>query len=428
MVFEVGIGTSQNWNPEEAAKEVITQALSKLSKPPTFVLLFSTIHHEKNRGFQKILDTIYQNIPKETPLVGGTVTGFLTANAACTQGIAAAAIYSDELDFEIGFGINTKRNPKNAARNCIKKIKNFKFKFQNKLLLLITSGPSYPIMPGIGKIKVVKNPFLRLLLPSIIKLSTLVIQKGLGREQEIAEEIRKQLPDFSVFGGSTNDDNNYTRNYQFFFDKVLQNTVIALGLSTNFNVFMDGGHGLQSTGINGTIQKKALWDYLIKDFDGVDAQKKYLEANGWDEKVLDEFIHRKTIYYPIGIYFPDGTLHPYPVPIFTGKEIILGHTARGNKFEFLTTSGEKLLNSLDPLILNIQEPAFLFGVSCAVRLETLGRNIFKTRDKLLQKTNDFLLIYTVGETRGKPNAYIHQLQETINLLSISRKNPAITDK
>ena len=180
---------------------------------------------------------------------------------------------------------------------------------------------------------------------------------------------------------------------------------------------MSGAHGLQGTGIKGSIQKKGLWDYLLKDLDGKSAQERYLTSTGWNENMLDEFIHRKTVYYPIGIYFPDNTLHPYPVPIFTGKEIILGHTARGDKFEFLTTSGKKLITSLDPLLQNVEDPAFLFGTSCAVRLETLGKNVFKIREKLLKKTDKFLLVYTVGETRGKKNKYIHQFQETINLLS-----------
>lgn len=420
MVFEVGIGVSQNWDPVVAGREVITKTLSKLTHPPTFILLFSTIHYEKNNGFQKILDIVYKSITKETPLVGGTVTGFLTAEGAFTRGVVAAIVYSDEIDLETGRGDDTKRNPTKAASNCVEKIKKFKFKFKNKLLILISSGPSYPVIPGIGKIKVVKNSLLRIILPFMIKFSTLVMQKGLGREQEIMEEIRRQLSDFTVFGGSTNDDNNYTRNYQFFFDTVLQNSVVALGISTHSRILMGGGHGLEGTGIKGVIQKKSLWDYLIKDFNGVDAQKKYLEAAKWDESVLDEFIHRKTIYYPIGIYFPDGTLHPYPVPIFTGKEIILGHTARGNTFEFLTTSGARLLNSVDPLLEKVQSPLLLFGVSCAVRLETLGRNVFQTKEKILRKTPNFLLIYTLGETRGKPKEYIHQLQETINFLSIEK--------
>jgi len=51
MVFEIGIGTSQNWDPYVAANDIMTQALSKISHPPKFIILFSTIHYQKNNGF-----------------------------------------------------------------------------------------------------------------------------------------------------------------------------------------------------------------------------------------------------------------------------------------------------------------------------------------------------------------------------------------
>jgi hypothetical protein len=418
MVFEIGIGTSQSLDPEKAALEASSEALQNLTHQPTFTFLFSTIHHEKNNGFQKMLNIIYTKIQKNTPLIGGTVTGFMNKSGCYTLGITFLAIYSDELDSEVGIGLNTKRNPINATKDFLKKIALTNYKFKNKLLFLITAGPSYPIIPGMGKLKIVKNRVLSFLLPSVIKFSTLVLQKGLGREQEIAEEIRKELPDFSVFGGSTNDDNNYTRNYQFYFDKVYENTVSGIAISSNLNFKMYGANGLFGTGVKGKINKKGIWDYLVKDFDGQNAQKKYLDANGWDPTILDELIHRKTIYYPIGIYFDDNTLHPYPVPIFTGKEIILGGTARGTNYEFLTTTGKKMIDCIDPLLEKINSPKLLLGISCAVRLETLGKNIYLTRDKLLKKTDNFLLIYAVGETKGEPNQYIHQFQETINFLSI----------
>ena len=421
MVFEVGIGTSQSWDPKEAAGEAVTQASQSLTQKPTFILVFCTIHYEKDKGFNQILERVYHDFSEQTPLIGGTVTGFINKQGCFTRGVTVALFFSDEIDFIFGIGKNTKRSPLKAARECVAGIKKFNFRFRNKFLLLFSSGPSYPIVPGVGKIKVVKNPLFGLLLPIFVKFSTIFLQKGLGREQEIAEEIRQELPGFDVFGGSTNDDNNYTRNYQFFFDKVKLNCVLGLGISTNLKVDITGADGMIGRGIKGKIKKTSMWGYMIHDFDGINAQKKYLAANGWDESILDNFIHRKTIYYPIGIYFPDGVLHPYPVPIFTGREIILGDSARGNTYEFLTTSGKSLVDSADQSLKYADNSLFLFGVACAVSLEALGRNVYKIREKILPKTKDFLLIYMVGETRGKAGQYVHQFQETINFLSLKRQ-------
>ena len=54
-MIEVGIGNSQNWDPEKAAEEAITQALAKIGSTPDFVMFFSTIHYKNNEGFIQIL-------------------------------------------------------------------------------------------------------------------------------------------------------------------------------------------------------------------------------------------------------------------------------------------------------------------------------------------------------------------------------------
>jgi hypothetical protein len=145
-MFEVGIGTSQNWEPEKAAEEVITQALSKLTHPPKFVLLFSTIHYEKSNGFKKILDAVYEHIPTKTPLIGGTVAGFINNSGCYARGLTAVACYSDEIAVVAAVGHNTKRNPKKAAEEFLKMLQK-EVQKKNKLCLFLAAGAEAKLFP-----------------------------------------------------------------------------------------------------------------------------------------------------------------------------------------------------------------------------------------------------------------------------------------
>ena len=122
-MFEVGIGISQNWDPAGAINEATDKALNKLTSKPTFAMLFSTIHYEKNQGLKTILNIAHTKIPSNTPLVGGTVTGFMSNEGCFTRGIVLMLVNSDEMNATIGFGEHTKKDPKTAVEKCSKMIK-----------------------------------------------------------------------------------------------------------------------------------------------------------------------------------------------------------------------------------------------------------------------------------------------------------------
>ena len=49
-------------------EKVARTAIEKLSRPPDFFLLFSTIHYEKHGGFEEFLAGVWDVLPKGTPL------------------------------------------------------------------------------------------------------------------------------------------------------------------------------------------------------------------------------------------------------------------------------------------------------------------------------------------------------------------------
>ena len=122
--IEASLGFSRKWDAREAGKEVAESAIKKLSQPPSFILLFSTIHYKDHGGFQEFLNGVWDVIPSETPLIGGTITGFITNKGCFARGGVALAVSYPYLDIMLGFGSHTKRSPKSAAKKCADMIKN----------------------------------------------------------------------------------------------------------------------------------------------------------------------------------------------------------------------------------------------------------------------------------------------------------------
>src|SRR5512136_1247059 len=83
---EAALGMSRKWNAREAGKEVAETAIKNLTLPPDFFLLFSTIHYEKYGGFQEFLNGVWDILPKKTPLIGGTVAGFINNYGCFSRG------------------------------------------------------------------------------------------------------------------------------------------------------------------------------------------------------------------------------------------------------------------------------------------------------------------------------------------------------
>jgi hypothetical protein len=118
--IEAAVGVSEKWDAREAGREVAESTLSKMDSNPDFFLLFSTIHYEKHGGFQEFLDGVWEVLPKNTPLIGGTVAGFVNNYGCFTRGATALSVSYPNMDVILGFGKNTKRNPKKRQINVPK--------------------------------------------------------------------------------------------------------------------------------------------------------------------------------------------------------------------------------------------------------------------------------------------------------------------
>ncbi|MCX6801243.1 MAG: hypothetical protein NTZ73_03575 [Candidatus Diapherotrites archaeon] len=422
MVFEVGIGTSQNWDAEKASLEATTDALSKLTHPPTFVLLFSTIHYEKNNGFQKILDTTYTKIPKETPLVGGTTPGFMTNAGVFTKGIVVFLLYSDEINVTAACANGTKRNPKSAAKKLSEILSRSQSGKKNNLILEFVNGPTVPQFPWIKGKKILKNVAIGTLFKHTADIFLSIFQNGVGREEEILAELANKNPDVYILGGSTLDNNELGPNFQFFNKKVLTNNIVALSIKTDNKLRINTTYALQKTGIKFKVKKAKNNERIIEKLNDKNAKQEFLARIGWNENILDERLYRKTFHYAIG-YEKDKITYPEIIGAFYGNDIWTGYKFDSDEAEMLVSNGKTLMAAIDENIASIGNKKLSFNlfVACASILETLGKKNYFIKEKMdaIFKNDEYLMLFLGGEDSYSMEHGIRHLNYSFNSISMS---------
>ena len=425
--FKASVGMTESWDARKAGREVAKKTINGLGgKKPAFVLLFATIHYEKYGGFQEFLDGVWEILPVGTPLIGGTVAGFMCREGCFVHGASAMAVSYLNMDVAIGIGRNTKKNPQKAARECVNMIKKQqpKEKYKNNLFLNMISGPITPSFAGYGVHWIMKEKIMEKIGPALLKKSVKYLQKGQGLEDDVVREITKQInKNDIVFGGSTTDDDKLVRNYQFINKELKENSIIAMRINTDLNIGYGSEHGLHSTGKKFEITKSSQNNRIIEELNGKSATDVFFNSIGVTKEQLTDRLHRITFFYPLGFVDKDKYLCPNAIGAVMCDSIALNYSVKEKNIEILTTTGQKMVGCVNKAITstNITKPKMGFVISCMARLESLGNNIYSVRDILNNhfRNYSFLLIYTGGENIRFPKKEYHHLNETFNIISIN---------
>ena len=418
--FEASVGMSRKWNAREAGREVAENTLKKLKHKPRFFLLFSTIHYEKHGGFQEFLNGVWDVLPKGTPLIGGTVAGFMNPEGCYTRGASALAVYYPRMDVAVGIGKNTRKNPKKAAKNLsdslLESHKNSKY--SHPLLLCYMPGGTVPQLFGFGRRKVIKSGLGGKISLSLLDQSIKLIQMGPGREEEVIESLGDNLNDWYIFGGSSMDNLIQARSYQFSNQEIRPLDVVGMGIKSDLNSKIVTTYGLNKTGKKMHITKKGLRNCVLKEIDGKPATKEFLKRINWPEDYLDDRLYTKTFYYPLG-YEYKGVLRPQIIGAFLGDNIACGYSIKTDEVEILSASGESLLNAMVDASKQIStfHPKIIIGVACATQLETLGNSIYQAFDQIKNYLGNkpFVVGFYAGEESYSPQSPAKQLYDSFNL-------------
>ncbi len=410
MVFDISIGTSQNWDAKTATLEALKTAL-KGTDPPKFALVFATIHYLKNKGLQQILDTVYQNVPKSTPLIGGTVAGFMNKSGVFTRGLTVLFAYSDEIDVKANIGYNTKRSPTIAAKDCSKGLLSTTGK-KNNFIFLVSSAV-VPNVPIFNK-KVVQlsaiSPFVK-----IFDTFSSLLQIGPSRDETVFNEFSNEMKDSVGIGGGVCDNLELFNNYVFYNNKVITNSVVALAISSNTQYTVRTSSRLFPTQKKLNISKLSKSRYVIEKINGNPPLDEYLKIMGWPKDFIDERMYRKIFYYPI-INEANKNKESRMFGLVYGNQFICPMKIYPGESQLYTSSGKDLIDSITD-VTGDEKSKFTFIVSCGTRLETLGHKAYLINQKILEKHDgNFLVIYTAGEY-SKDTTNIKTNYQTDNSLS-----------
>ena len=423
---QAAVGMSRKWDAREAGREVARSTIQKLESPPNFFLLFSTIHYKDHGGFEELLKGIYDIIPKGTPLIGGTVVGFLNNYGCYTRGVTGLAVSSNDMNVVFGFGKNTKRNPKKAVEKSAEMIlRGNDNNYKNKFLLNFVSGPSVLEIPGQGAKKVIDSGFMSRFISLAFGMSQYLFQKGVGREDEIFEEMTKKLPDYYMILGTAVDDYKGLDNYEFLNGAVITNSIVNLGLSTNLDLNVYTTHGMKQTNIKFEITKLSKDRHIIHKINNKPAREELLNILYWPEGFLNEKTMALTIpYYPISLK-RRGREIPVVMPFVLKHSIATPCIIDGGEVFILRTSGNDLINAIKENLSNFRDISPDFGLcsACMTILETLGSKIEIVREEMLSyfKDKPFISFFCAGEGTYSPTSDIVYANMSFNTAVFGKK-------
>jgi len=426
--IDAAVGMTRKWDAREAGREVARDAIKQLKSPPNFFVLFSTIHYKEHGGFEEFLNGVWDVLPKRTPLVGGTVAGFMNNFGSFTRGATALAISDTNIDIFIGSGKNSKRSPKRAARKCADTIKNGfkKSGYRNKFVLNLVSGPETMKIPGQGYKKVVDSGFMSRFVSLAFGMSQYLIQKGPGREDELFEEIVKELPDCKMMLGTTMDDYKWIDNYQFLNDQVLTNSVLSVGLATDYKFDVCTTHGMRETDIKFKITKLSRDGHIIQKINNKPALHELQRLLNWPDGFINEKTMAHTIlYYPISLK-RHGRQVPAVMPTFLKDSILTPCIVDTGDVSILTVSGKNLVQAVRDNLSYFKniEPEFGLFSSCMTILQTLGNNINIVHQEISNyfKEKPFVMFFCAGEGTYSPENKITYANMSFNTTIFGYQN------
>ncbi|RLF42063.1 MAG: hypothetical protein DRN18_02875, partial [Thermoplasmata archaeon] len=378
-----------------------------------FFLLFSTIHYEKYGGFQELLNGVWEVLPEGTPLIGGTVAGFMNNYGCFARGATGLAVHYPDMRVSIGVGHNTKRNPKKAVEECIDMLRAKDSLNKTEFYIEIVSGPVIPSFPGVGRQTVIKSKtmgrVMEKALPTLWKSNM-----GTDRADEILEHISAQI-DKPLIGLVSIDNGKLLKNYQFLDREVLENTLLLMGVSTQLKPSFFSTSALVPRGIKVKISTKKDRRTVVRINDK-EATPELYRLLGWDEKSVREVekFYTQAFYYPFGS-LREGKIHAYMIGLILGSHVYFANKIESNELELYSLTADQIL--LETQKIFSREAKLIYGVMCETYIETLGSRIYEIKNIADKTHSDYLILFGGGESLILEDGTPHHLYESINLIS-----------
>ncbi len=414
-IFNAAVGISTKKESREAGREAAENTLQKLQCKPDFFLLYATAEYGSEGEFQEILDGVWEILPEGTPLIGGMINGFLTPQGCYARGVVGLAASYPHMDITIGYGNNTKRGPKKAAKQCISMVKGgLKHRYPYKVALSVISGAERPSRGDVEDNSVVSSKIIAKIMLPLFSIMQKVSQVGFGTEEEILHEFSKQLPDFSIMHATTMNLVSSGINYQFIGKKVLREAAIVLAIETDIPFQMKSATGAEKMDVTFTITKCSKDRRVIKKINHKPALPELTRLMKWSKEWMNEAKY-SDLFSRHPLAFQKGEkLVLRPILMILGNSVGCLGKIEENEVSVVQVSPERMIEAVDDVLAD-NNPMLGLLTSCVSRQNFLGIKVYKVQEKLKHyfQENPFLLLYVGGEGMCTPEVEAQFLNETI---------------
>ncbi len=425
--FKAAVGLSRKWDAREAGREVARDVMDRLGTNPKFVVLACTYEYFKNGGYEELLNGVWEILPEETELIGGTTSGFMCQQGCFSRGAAILAV-SGEMDVASVVIEGTKGNPRKAGRRAGESIRNqlAGSRYNHGFIFDFTSGAVIKKMPIIGYRKVIKSKFAGIAISFMLPLLGW-FGWGMGREADVRESFTRELRDYKTIGASTWADRHFSCHREFHGKGVYNNAIVAIGMKSDLGVYVKTGYGFKKTEKAFRVTKTDKTGVVIKKINGKPAIDEYLRILDWSRKVINEN-HPKRSFFVLPSFEKNGVLYPEVATMFYGDYIIVGRRIDNPEMTMLTASGKSLLGAVDEAMQYLKgSPVVGFIADCAARQEAMGSQIFLEKEKIEKYLGDvpYLALFSGGEFTYTPEQGPRQKHESFNVAILNKPKDSI---
>lgn len=366
-MIQAGVGKSKNQDSKKAGAEAAQQALDQIQgAKPDLVMVFASVQFEQEQVLQGV-----RGIAKEALLVGCSDSGEIITQGPDSKSVVAMVLSAPEIEFAIGVGKNIKTDSraagKQAAENIIQKAKG-----KLSMFIMFPDG-----LTGNGA--------------DIVRGA----QDALGQH-------------FPIMGGSAGDDFAFEKTFEYYNDQVLNDAVVALGLSGKFAWGVGVQHGWEPIGLPMKVTKSE--GAVLKELDNKPALRIYQDYFGKKaDELIREPIARMAYTYPLGMSVEGSDellIRDVVIANKKGEITCAAEIPQGSEVRLMLGDPEKAIKSAEKAAKNAKsqlkgaKPKAIFVFDCMARNKLLGARIGEEIDAIqdvLGRDVPLIGFYTYGE-------------------------------
>lgn len=365
-MIQAGTGKSNHENAFSAGQEACKQAISKINNSISLILVFSTPAYNQ----EDVLNGVKAH-SKEALVVGCSAAGEITNEGVHPKHVVAMALSAPDVEFSVGIGKGAQKDSFTAGKEAAEMAKK-KAKKPFSLFVMLLDGLS---------------------------------ENGAAAVRGAQEVLGKNFP---IMGGSAGDDFLFEKTYQYYNDKVSNNTVVGIGISGDFSFGVGVRHGWQPIGL--PMKVTSSKGAVLTEVDNRPALSIYQDYFGKEaEELTKEPIAKMAYTYPLGMSVkgsPEFLIRDVVIANEKGEITCAAEIPQGSEIRLMLGDREKAIEAAREAAkqaisqLNGKKPAAIIVFNCIARQKLLGLEANKEIEAIQEVLGEevpLIGFYTYGE-------------------------------